>query len=331
VKEPLTSILIPCHNSERWIKPAIDSALAQTWRNIEVIIVDDGSSDQSLALLKTLESPRLKVIATTQRGASAARNTALRESQGDFIQYLDADDLLAPEKIAAQLNIIDSDDALLTFGSVIHFQDEQPPDQGVFSAATIRDSLRNPIEFLIDLLGGNGRGWMVQTGQWLVPRKISDQTGPWNESLSVDDDGEYFCRAILSAQKLAACPASVCFYRKHSRGGNLSARSGYSRRGAASLLASTRLKGRWLGQVSSDPRIATALAASYSSLALSSYPQAAEVSAEAITELHALGRELSLTGGTRWFDALTRIGGWKFARRMQRLAAIVRSKQPTFL
>ncbi|MEO1560685.1 MAG: glycosyltransferase family 2 protein, partial [Cyanobacteria bacterium J06632_19] len=86
----LVSILIPAYNSEEWISETIDSAIAQTWSNIEIIIVDDGSKDNTLAVAKKYASTKIKVISQPNKGASAARNRALQEAQGDFIQYLDA-------------------------------------------------------------------------------------------------------------------------------------------------------------------------------------------------------------------------------------------------
>ncbi len=105
---PLVSILIPCYNSEQWLAETIESALAQTWKNIEIIIVDDGSTDNSLAIAKSFESSIVKVISQENKGASTARNIALKEAQGDFIQYLDADDLLAPDKIELQVGLLEN-------------------------------------------------------------------------------------------------------------------------------------------------------------------------------------------------------------------------------
>lgn len=105
----LVSILIPCYNAEPWLAETLESALQQTWKNTEIIVVDDGSSDGSLAVAKKFESNGVKVISQTNKGASAARNRALQEAQGDFIQYLDADDLLAPDKIERQMQLLDCD------------------------------------------------------------------------------------------------------------------------------------------------------------------------------------------------------------------------------
>src|SRR5215469_5479802 len=96
---PLVSILIPAYNAEEWIACAVQSALAQTWPRTEIIIVDDGSSDQTLDVVGRFASKNVAVVSTQNHGAAAARNHAFRLSQGEYIQWLDADDLLAPDKI----------------------------------------------------------------------------------------------------------------------------------------------------------------------------------------------------------------------------------------
>ena len=99
----LVSILIPVYNAEGFVAEAIQSALDQTWPAKEIIAVDDGSTDRSLEILKSF-GLRIRVIEQENRGASAARNRALSEAQGEFIQYLDADDFLAADKIEIQMN-----------------------------------------------------------------------------------------------------------------------------------------------------------------------------------------------------------------------------------
>src|SRR5690606_5350603 len=99
----LVSIIIPCYNAARWLPATLESALTQTWPATEIIVVDDGSSDDSLAIARGFAPRGVKVISQTNRGASAARNRGLAEARGDFIQYLDADDLLSPRKIELQL------------------------------------------------------------------------------------------------------------------------------------------------------------------------------------------------------------------------------------
>ena len=101
--QPLVSILVPAYNSEEWIGDSIRSALAQTWQRKEIIVVDDGSRDRTAEAARRFASKEVKVVSTENRGAAAARNHALQLSQGDYIQWLDADDLLSPDKIERQL------------------------------------------------------------------------------------------------------------------------------------------------------------------------------------------------------------------------------------
>ena len=111
---PLVSVLIPCFNAERYVGEAIESALAQTHPNVEVVVVDDGSTDGSPDVIRSFGS-RIVVEIGPNRGACAARNRALALSHGEFVQFLDADDLLSPNKIERQLPILLRDEADLVF------------------------------------------------------------------------------------------------------------------------------------------------------------------------------------------------------------------------
>jgi len=97
--DPLVSILIPAYNSQQWIPESIESSLAQTWPKKEIIIVDDGPEDRTLAIAKSYESRGVRVATQPNQGAAVARNTAFALAQGDYIRWLDADDVLDPRKV----------------------------------------------------------------------------------------------------------------------------------------------------------------------------------------------------------------------------------------
>src|SRR5690625_2945683 len=101
------SAVIPCFNSQEWIEEAVDSALSQTHPLSEVVCVDDGSTDDTLALLEALKQrdDRVRVLAQSNSGAPAARNAGLSVVTSTWVQFLDADDVLAPEKVEHQLGI----------------------------------------------------------------------------------------------------------------------------------------------------------------------------------------------------------------------------------
>ncbi len=101
--KPLVSILIPAYNAENWIASTIKSAVDQTWPNKEIIVIDDGSTDKTAEIARRFSAKNVKIVSTENRGLPAAVNYAYQLSQGDYIQELDSDDLLAPDKIEKQL------------------------------------------------------------------------------------------------------------------------------------------------------------------------------------------------------------------------------------
>src|ERR1700680_2545268 len=100
---PLVSVIIPCKNGAPWLAEAIDSCLHQSWRDLEVIVVDNGSSDASREIVRGYASSSVVLLECQRPGASAARNTGLERARGDFIQFLDADDVLDRDKIRLQM------------------------------------------------------------------------------------------------------------------------------------------------------------------------------------------------------------------------------------
>ena len=99
--KPLVSILITAYNAEDTIADTLESAVAQTWPRKEIIVVDDGSTDRTAEVARRFKEVTL--VSTENHGLSGAQNNAFPLSQGDYIQYLDADDLLVPDKIERQL------------------------------------------------------------------------------------------------------------------------------------------------------------------------------------------------------------------------------------
>src|SRR5712671_4891186 len=103
--EPLVSIILPVHDGEAYVGDTLDSALGQTYRNLEVIVVDDGSRDGTRAVVESfaIRDSRVHVIAQPNRGVADARNRAIAAARGEFIAPLDADDLWDPTKIERQV------------------------------------------------------------------------------------------------------------------------------------------------------------------------------------------------------------------------------------
>jgi len=107
--QPLVSIIIPCFNSEGFVSETIESALNQTYTKTEILLIDNNSTDNTLNILKNIQArnqDRIRVFEEKRKGAPAARNKGLAEAKGDWVQFLDSDDILLPEKILNQVSLI---------------------------------------------------------------------------------------------------------------------------------------------------------------------------------------------------------------------------------
>ena len=312
---PLVSILIPCSNAAPWLAATLDSALAQTHPRTEIIVVDDGSSDHSLAIARTFAPHGVRVGTQPNAGASAARNHALRLSRGDYIQFLDADDLLTPDKIAAQLTALRTPPAHADSIATCRWGrfSRDPTNALFFDDAVFRDFA--PLDYL---LAHTGAARMIHPAAWLVPRAVADRAGPWDESLSLNDDGEYFARVVLAASAIVFSSAGASLYRSN-LSGSLSRQR--SRRALESVFHSVELIAAHLRRAEDSPRIQRALANYWQRLAFEIYPDAPDLSRRAEAESRALGGStLRPTGGCREQWA-ARLLGWKLARRLQRLVS----------
>ncbi|HEY3756455.1 MAG TPA: glycosyltransferase family A protein [Opitutaceae bacterium] len=306
----LVSILVPCFNAEAWLDATLASASAQTWPNLEIIVVDDGSTDGSLAAARRWESRgRVRVLAQPNRGASAARNAALAASRGEWIQFLDADDLLAPDKIARQLD--PAPDPHCAQGARWGRFVDDPAQTRFAEEILCRDA--DPVSWIVDKLEHHA---MMHPAAWLISRTLADRAGPWDERLTLDDDGEYFCRVVLSSAGVRHHPAAASYYRSRIS-------SSLSRRRSAAALASglraVELTADRLIAREDSPRTRHAAAAALTRCYQESYPDGGDSGRRALARARALGgARVEPLGGPR-FQQLRRIVGWRLARRLQRL------------
>jgi GT2 family glycosyltransferase len=206
---PLVSILIPAYNAERWLADTIRSALAQTWPYKEIIVVDDGSRDETLSVARQFTSSDVSVVTQANLGASAARNHALSLSHGDYIQWLDADDLLSPHKVAKQMEAAQILRKKRTLFSSEWGYFAYRTDRAKFSPTSLWCDL-SPAEWLLRKMAEN---LQMQTATWLVSRELTEAAGPWDVRLLGDDDGEYFCRVLLASEGVRFVPGGKVFYR----------------------------------------------------------------------------------------------------------------------
>ena len=206
------SVLIPMYNAEKYISATIENVLKQTWSDLEIIIVDDGSTDNSYNIAKQYESSNIHIYQQKNKGASAARNLAFEKSTGELIQYLDADDFLSYNKIEAQVNLfnkVNDRNAIIASG-ILLFDGDIMETICIPHRQMSTDYYNKPMDLLVDICREK---YIVQSSIWLMHRDLLNKVGGWNEKLTLNDDGEYFFRVVGQSSGVYFCSQGAVFYR----------------------------------------------------------------------------------------------------------------------
>lgn len=308
---PLVSVIIPAYNAEKYISEALTSILNQTYQNWEVIFLDDGSIDKTFAIAQSFakKDSRIYAIQQPNAGASAARNRAFEQSKGDFVKYFDADDLLNPEAIEAQVNLALKNPGCIISGKWGRFYNNDLSTFKLSPESVWRDM--NGVDWIIESWSKGPN--MTQPGIFLIPRGMVEKLGGWDENLSLLDDMEMYTRLILNSPNVVFCEHSVLYYRSGITG-RLSASK--SLNAIKSAITSVQKSVKYLLEKNSDQQAKKAAANQIQSLLYSyyiDYPGMAKTLEKEICELG--GSSYLLPGGPfrRW---LAQILGWKKAIRI---------------
>jgi glycosyltransferase involved in cell wall biosynthesis len=308
---PLVSILIPAYNAERWIADTIKSALAQTWPDKEVIIVDDGSRDKTVNIARRFASKNVAVVTQENQGAPAARNNAFARCQGDYVQWLDADDLLAPDKITRQMGVVEqaADKRALISGAFGTFR--YRVSKAKFNPTPLWCDL-TPLEWILRKWERND---YMQTATWLVSRELTEAAGPWDGRLMGDDDGEYFCRVLLASSGTRFVHEAKMFYRIV--GAGRWSHVGRSKKKIDAQLLSMLLQTTYVRSSLDNERVRAACLNYLQAWFFFFYPE----QTDAVVQLQELARSLAgqlhpprLTWKYIWIQKLV---GWSAAKRIR--------------
>jgi glycosyltransferase involved in cell wall biosynthesis len=178
------SVVIPAYNCARYIEAAVQSALAQTHQNLEVVAIDDGSKDETLRVLESVADARLRVISQPNAGVSVARNNGVAQSSGDYLAFLDADDEWLPQKLEKQLTAMQSENAQWSYTS-LQLINDAGDELEIQHSPRVGDLLE-------DLML---RGNVVSTpSSVVVERKLWNQSGGFDPDLSHSADWDLWIR-----------------------------------------------------------------------------------------------------------------------------------------
>jgi len=308
---PLVSVCMPAFNAEKYIGETIESVLNQTYRNIELIIADDGSKDDTLSIVEgKFRDERIILCKQTNSGAAAARNLAFMQSQGMFVKFLDADDLISANTIENQVNAAIRHPGALISGKWGRFYHDDLLTFKLSPESCWRDM--DPQSWLVDSWT-TGQS-MTQPGIFLIPRSIIEKVGLWDEKLSLIDDMDFFTRAILGGTKVVFEPESILYYRS-GLAGSLSGQKSYA--AYQSAFRAIEQSTENLLAISHSQKVKTASANLWQSFVHEVYPLHPElysVAERRIKELGGASVEYRCGPATQLLVSLV---GWKLTKRIK--------------
>lgn len=305
---------MPCYNAEKYVAETLTCLLGQDYENIEIILVDDGSSDKSYDIAKQFETDsRVQVYQQPNSGACVARNLALSKASGEYVIFMDADDLVTKDMIASQMALLaDGSDGYMTFGHWARFYDGQL-DKAVVEGGEIYHDYDNAKDALADIWNGKG---MMPIHTYIIPRSVVGEER-YDVRLKVNQDGEFLCRMLMRANGLKYCPRGVAYYRS-GIAGSVSSKKISHVKGESLLLASQLCKAS-IGDLANDKYFARGLVRQFYGVAYiyQSFPDLVESAHEESCRLNVSLRNPEI--GSKTFQRLCFLFGFWNVLKLKQL------------
>jgi len=304
------SIIVAVCNAEDFILSSVSSALAQSHRNIEVIVVDDGSTDATTARLAGIDDPRLTVIRQKNAGQGAALNCGVNIATGDYIKFFDADDWLSPRHVECQLDALKGSSTKVASCRWGYFR--HSPEVCLVRDEPVNHDYANPVDWIVDSLTvaeGMMGGWV-----WLIPRRVWEECGGFDERLTLNNDFDFSLRLVLASSGVKHAAGAVYAYREGVEG---SVSKSLGRKAMQSAFDTTESGCGALLDRENSPRTRKVCADRWQSwqyVFFPDYPDLAEQAGKKISSLG--GSNLPMEGGFL-LHAILPIIGWKNVRRLQ--------------
>lgn len=310
---PEISVIITAWNSGRWIAETLRSVFRQSFQDFEVIVVDDGSTDETAQIVASFDDPRLRYVRQENRGQSVASNVGAGMARGRFLKFLDADDLWNVQHLEAQYQAIRDCPGAIASCSWGYFREHSEATQP--RAEHVNRDFDDPLEWLVTSLTQDEG--MMGVWMWLIPREVWQQHGRFHEELTLNKDYDLSIRLLLGSRCVKFSGRALYCYRK---GIAEAVTQNRSVRSLASALRTTQLGTASLLAREDSPRIRRICANRFQMWLFSFYPEYPDLVRKAEEQIRELGgSDLKLQGGFL-LKVLTPLFGWKSVRRLQVVA-----------
>ncbi len=303
-------MVVPMFNSERWIGETLGNVFSQDFREMEVIVIDDGSTDRSAEIVRQ-QFPTVRLVRIERGGPSRARNEGTRLASGEFIQYLDSDDLLGKGKISAQMEALERESADVAYGDWIKL--EPLAGGGYQEGEEIHTQIqgRPEIAMLDDF-------WCPPAA-YLFRRSVVEKAGYWPEDFPVIEDAHFALNCVFHGARFVYCPGIMAYYRVH-RKGSLSTNNAKTFRKYC-LANVSRAEEWWRGHGGIDVEREKVLLRTYDWIARASFSEDREVFHKACDAIEKLQPGYAARHSLVWFCVSKTVGfpaacrlGWLWRR-----------------
>jgi glycosyltransferase involved in cell wall biosynthesis len=307
---PLISVVIPAFNCQWCIEESLRSVCSQSIENIEVLVVDDGSTDGTADVVRSFGDGRIRLIQQANQGHSGATNTGAKAATGEFIKLVDADDALAPGHLEAQWLVLQQAPEQIASCRWGYFTQEATSVEPRIE--NVQRDFSDPLEWLIcSLTRDEG---MMGGPIWLIPRSVWDRAGGYNPSLGLNNDFDFSIRLLLASKGVRYAENAVYCYRK----GMPSALSqSRGRKAMTSALQTTLLGCQSLLDRENSPRIRRICADRLQMWLYDFYPEFPDLATTAEERIKELGGSRRPLQGGMLLKCLVPFIGWKLSRRLQ--------------
>lgn len=306
----MISVIMPVFNGGKLVRIALQSVLEQRYTAFEVIVVDDGSTDDTISQVEQLGDQRIKIVSQSNQGQSAAINRGVQESQGQYIKIVDADDWINPDHLSAQLRSLEGAPGFVSACRWGYFREK-------FNVPEVRNEhanrdFDNPLDWIVESLTkdeGMMGGW-----KWLIPRDVWERAGGYDSRLSLNNDFHASIAILLASTGVRFAPDAVYSYR---RGFSSSLSRGRSRKAMESAFLTTELGCGLLLQREDSSRIRQICARRFQRWAFDFFPEFPDLADRAEFAARQLGgADIRFPGG-RMAQSISAAFGWRTVRRIQ--------------
>ena len=304
------SVIIPCFNAEKTIDATIQSVLAQSFAEFEIVLVDDGSTDKTSEVIRAVSDGRIRLLSQANAQAGAARNAGFEAAKGASVIFLDADDLVGPDHIRSLASALDGAKDCVAAS----------PWRRFYSDAHVEPHLDRPtyrtLPGLSWLLLDWANDYMTQPGMFLIPRQMLELHGLWIPHLSFgpNDDFEFFTRILANAREVRFAPHAMLLYRS-AQAGSLSTLN--DARAIECKLESFERGVEIYLTLRNTPEARRACANLFQRLIYEQYPKHRFQLTRAAEKVRALGGSDLPPFGSPKFHRLSALFGWRLASQLR--------------